>query len=130
MNAMSNDGNHKSVCRMFGYALTLNDDADVWDGLSVIMRYQLTGYERACLLLASCRALPPQDVVHVLEAIEQRESIGMPLPPFLDPLDDANWWANYASIEDRKAVLVASFASLPVRDQAEFLIFAADRSAA
>ena len=130
MSGISNDGNHQSVCRMFGYALTLGDDAEAWDGLSLVLRYRLTGYERACVLMAASRSLPAYDVVSVLEAIEEREGIGMPLPPFLDYMDDATWWADHASINERKAVLVASFTSLTAKEQANFLTYASGRSAA
>ena len=98
--------------------------------MSLVLRHRLTGFERACVLMAASRSLPADDVVSVLEAIEEREGIGMPLPPFLDYMDDATWWADHASTNERKAVLVASFTSLTVKEQANFLTYASGRSAA
>ena len=98
MSFAKNQKRHQSVCQMTGHALTLHDDPEAWDGLSLVMRYRLTGYERASLLLATSRSLPSDDVAHVLKAIEEREGIGMPLPPLLDHMDDATWWASHASV--------------------------------
>ena len=121
---------HQSVCRMIGYALTLHDDAGAWDGLSLVLRHRLSGFERACLLMSTSRSMTADDVVHVLQSVEARESIGMPLPPFLDHMDDAKWWADHASVEERKSVLVAAFTSLPAREREDFLTFASGRLAA
>jgi hypothetical protein len=115
---------------MIGYALTLNDDAEAWDGLSLVMGYHLTWYERASLLMATCRSMATNDVAYVLEAMEEREGTGMPLPPFLDTIDDATWWAGLASVEERKAVLTAAFLSLSPRDRDAFLAYASRRIAA
>ncbi|NND43238.1 MAG: hypothetical protein HKO04_14305 [Silicimonas sp.] len=121
---------HESVCRMIDYALTHCDDAEAWDGVSLVLRHRLSGYERACLLIAASRALPSDDVVHVLSAVEKQECIGMPMPPFLDHMQDATWWADHASVPERKAVLVAAFASLSPGDQHAFLAYVDRRAAA
>jgi hypothetical protein len=60
--------------------------------------------------------------------IDDDFGIGMPLPPLFDPMDEALWWANFASIDERKAVLVAAFRSLPERDRHAFLASAQRRS--
>ena len=122
--------NRRRVCRMLGHTLTLNHDAEAWDGLSLVMRHRLTGFERACLLMATVRSMETDDVAYVLRSMEEREGIGMPLPPFLDPVDDATWWAEHASVEERKAVLTAAFLSLPPREQDGFLAHATRRAAA
>jgi len=130
MTSKSSQENQGRVTRMMGHALTLCDDARAWDGLSFIMRNHLSGFERACLFVATARSLDPDDRCHVLRELERREGVGMPLPPFFDQIDDATWWASHASIEERKAVLVAAFTSLPARKQGDFLAFANRRSAA
>ena len=101
-----------------------------WDGLSFVMRCRLTGFERACVLTAAYRSLESEDARYVVERIVARESAGMPMPPLLDPMVDATWWAAHASAEERRAVLVATFQSLSVQDRRTFLDVANGRVAA
>lgn len=130
MNFRKTQDKHCRVCQMISYAFTLNDDAEAWDGLSLVMRHRLTGFERASLLMAAVRSMATEDVAYVLRAMDERERIGMPLPPFLDPIEDATWWAGLATVEERKAVLTAAFLSLSPRDQDAFLTHASRRIAA
>ncbi len=46
---------------------------------------------------------------------------GVPLPPFLNAMDDARWWAGLASRGERKAYCLAAFEAMPPADQAAFL---------
>lgn len=75
-------------------------------------------------------SMDAEDVQHVLEEVRTRQGIGMPLPPLFDTTDEASWWADHASHEERKAVLVAAFLSLPPRDRDAFLSSASRRDAA
>ena len=130
MTSTTTHDRHQGACRMLGHALTLEDDAKAWDGLSLVMRCRLTGFERACVLTASYRSLESEDARYVVERIVARESAGMPMPPLLDPMEDATWWAGHASAEERRAVLVAAFQGLSVLDQRAFLDFVNGRVAA
>ena len=118
------------VSRMMKHALTLGNDASVWDGFTLILSTGLSGFERAAMFSSVARSLHPEDRRFVLGEIERREGAGMPLPPIYDPMNDATWWASIASIEERKAVLVAAFQSLPTREQNAFLVSAGRRDAA
>ena len=116
--------------RMLRYALTLGVDAEAWNGLSLVLRFRLTAFERACILTSTIRSMDIDDASYVIETILRRDQTGMPMPPFLDPIDDATWWAGIASIKERKAVLTAAFLSLPARDRDEFLACVNRRAAA
>ena len=109
--------------RMFGYALTLGDDAHVWDGFTFVLRHGLSGYDRAATFASVARSLHPEDRAYILSEIESREGAGMPLPPLYDPMVEATWWAGIATIEERRSVLMASYVSLPEREQCSFLSF-------
>jgi hypothetical protein len=115
---------------MLGFALTLEDDPVAWSGLSTVLQVRLSGFERSCLLMAVVASMEAEDVEYVLEEVRTRQGIGMPLPPLFDASDEASWWAEHASPEERHAVLVAAYLSLPHRDRDAFLASASRRDAA
>lgn len=121
---------HERVCRMLGHVLTLGTDAEAWSGLATVLERRLTPFERACLLAALVGAMGFEDALSIFGRISTRARVGMPLPPFLDPVHDATWWANHASIEERTAVLTAAFVSLSPREQDAFLAHASRRAVA
>ena len=47
-------------------------------------------------------------------------SAGAPLPPFLGAMDEARFWASYASRSELKAYALASFEALSAKDKAAF----------
>ncbi|RYH02755.1 hypothetical protein EU805_09120 [Salipiger sp. IMCC34102] len=55
---------------------------------------------------------------------------GYPLPPEVDAMEDARWWAARASRQELKAFALASFRAMPARDQTAFLSFVQEREAA
>jgi hypothetical protein len=122
--------NHKRTCDMLGHVLTLGADADAWCGLATVLRVRLTPFEKSCLLAAVVGSLTFEDAIFVIKAIHAKTATVMPLPPFLDPVEDAAWWAATASEEELKAVLAAAFLNLPARDREEFLACISRRAAA
>jgi hypothetical protein len=115
---------------MLGFALTLGDDPLAWSGLSTVFKVRLSGFDRSCLLMSVVTSMDPEDVEYVLGEVRLRQRTGMPLPPLFDASDEASWWADHASPEERKAVLVAAYLSLPLRDRDAFLVSASQRDAA
>ena len=130
MRTLHNTERHARTCRMLGYALTLGDDPLAWSGLSTVLQVRLSGYERSCVLMSVIASMDAEDVGYVWQRVRTRQGIGMPLPPLFGPEDEASWWAEHASPEERKAVLVAAFLSLPLRDRDAFLASATRRDAA
>lgn len=130
MSAPSQKDRHDRVCRMLGFALTLGPDAEAWGGLSTVLRCRLNPLERACVLASVIGSMAFEDVLFIVETVHSKEQSGMPLPSLGDPVDDATWWAGHASLEERKAILVAALVSLPERDRQTFLAQATRRMAA
>jgi len=121
---------HDRACRMVGYALTLGADGSAWCDLSTVLRCRLTAFERACLLGSVVGSMAIDDVHYVIDAMCPAGRVGMPLPPLMDPMEEATWWTSVAPLEDRKAVLAATLLSLPARGQDAFLVSARRRIAA
>lgn len=109
---------HKRMSRMIGYTLTLGD-ADTWAGLATVAMARLTVEERAALAWAALRALDtPEQAEQVAEAV--LSFADYPLPTFLNPMEDARWWASFASLKERKAYALAAYEALPMREQMAF----------
>ena len=109
---------HKRIARVIGYTLTLGD-GDAWASLSAVASACLSVEERAALALAALRALDtPEQSELVAETV--LTFAGYPLPPFLNPMEDARWWASFASLKERKAYALAAYEALPLAEQAAF----------
>ncbi len=112
---------HKRAVKMLGYALTLATN-ECWRSTADVWTIRLTLDERYALALAALTTLPFEDAEQVLA--EVMGGAGMPLPPFLDPLSDAQWWADLANPAERRAYCLAAFMSMTKREQRDFLEFA------
>ena len=112
----------KRASRMLGYALVLND-ANAWQGASVVFAARLEQGELIGLAFAALRALEPEprEAVFDLAHWGETEGAGPPLPPFAGVMDDARWWASFASRRELKAYALASFEAMSPRDRAAFL---------
>ena len=109
---------HKRMARVIGYTLTLSN-ADAWAGFTTVARARLTSEERAALAWAALRALDtPEQAELVAETV--LTFAGSPLPTFLSQMQDARWWASFASLKERKAYARAAYESLPFHDQIAF----------
>ena len=106
------------MSRMIGYTLTLGD-ADAWAGFTTVARARLTIEERAALAWAALRSLDtPEQSERVAESVL---SFGdYPLPTFLNPMNDARWWASFASPKERKAYALAAYEAMSTKDQMAF----------
>lgn len=113
---------HKRASRMLGYALTLND-AKAWEGASFVFAVRLHQGELSGLAFAALRALEPEPRQAVFDLAHwgYTEGAGPPLPPWFNVMDDAHWWASYASRHELKAYALASFEAMTPRDRAAFL---------
>ena len=130
MRTSNQSDQHNRTCKMLAYALTLGDNPLAWSGLSTVLQARLSGYERSCVLMAVIAAMEAEDVEYVFGEVRKRQGIGMPLPPLFDASDEASWWADHCSLEERQAVLIAAYLSLPLRDRDAFLVSAQRRDAA
>ena len=118
-NALSLYGkpSHKRAARMLGYALTLGT-SEGWLAASAIFEARLSEAERASLAFAAlCGLHPTQRQDTATAAIR---SAGSPLPSFLGGMEDARFWASFATPQELKAYALASFEAMSPQDQAAF----------
>ena len=121
---------HRSVINMVGHALTLQNDLDVWHGLTLVLQARLSRFERGCLAAVVLDSVDDDPFWAILEALVPARCAGQPLPSFLDIEAEARWWADIASPVERRAWLTACFLRLPARDQKGFLAASKRRAAA
>lgn len=109
---------YKRVARAVGYAVLL-EDWDAWVGLTVVLAARLNGTQRAGLAWAALNSLDTaEQAEQVAEAV--LTFADYPLPTFLNPMEDARWWASLATLKERKAYALAAYEALPVREQMAF----------
>jgi len=118
---------HQRAAKMLGYCLTL-ETPDAWNGFSLVASLRLTPNERAALALAALNSLEPDEAE--MTAAAAIGSAGAPLPPFLGGMDEARFWASYATRAELKAYTLAAFEAMQAKDQAAFLDYAVGAKAA
>lgn len=99
---------YKRVARTVGYCLLLGLDADKWHGLSVVLTAHLSIEQRGAIAWAALRALPPELVLDVADAVLPKKA-GMPIAPLFDPVDEAIFWISLADPDELDAYAVATF---------------------
>lgn len=105
------------MSRMLGYTLSIGE-AEAWGGFSTVCRARLTVCERAGMAVAALRSLPDEYALETAAA-----ALGSqcgPLPPFLGGMEDARFWASYATRQELKAYGLACFEAMAPQDQAAF----------
>lgn len=112
---------HLRATRVLGYALTLSDEA-AWEGASAVWQARLAPVECAALSWAAMRSLDRDGALLVAETV--LGGAGAPLPPFLDPMDDALWWAACASPTELEAYALSTFRALSPGQRRDFIEFA------
>ena len=80
-----------------------------------------------CHAIAECHR---DDAVIILDAALASLSMGSPMPVFLSAMDDARWWASYASPAELKAYALACFEAMAPKVQSAFLSHVQRRTAA
>jgi hypothetical protein len=113
--------NIRRVSRCVGYSLWLDNEHD-WFKLPVILRARLDIRQRATLAFMALKSLNRDDALETAKAV-LGGGAGMPLPPFLDPMSESEFWAGIASPQELEAYCLASFQAMPVTRQAAFLEF-------
>jgi len=117
---------HLGATRMLGYALTMHD-YETWEAASAVWQARLTPEECAALAWAALRSLDRDHALDVTEAV--LDGAGAPLPPFINPMGEATFWAAIASPEALRAYTLATFNRLPPEAQADFLAYVQRRAA-
>jgi len=71
-----------------------------------------------CYAIADC---DPDDACILMEAAIDGLRAGMPYPGLLSPMEDARWWASYATPNELKSYAVACFEAMAPKVQVSFL---------
>ena len=103
---------------MIGYALTL-DTSSGWTAAGAILAARLTRRERGSLAYAALWSMEAAEAE--LVARVALRGTGMPGAPFFGVMDEAAFWADRATVQERKAYALACYARLSERDRAAFL---------
>ena len=109
---------HERAARVIGYALTL-DSSSGWTAAGAILAARLTRQERGSLAYAALWSMEAADAE--LVARVALRGAGMPGAPFLGTMDEAESWADLATVQERKAYALACYIRLSERDRAAFL---------
>lgn len=117
---------HKRAAKTLGYVLTLAEPMK-WAATARIWEARLNPTERYELARSVMLAMQPEDIEAVIADVTG--AAGYPLPSFLDPLADAQWWAGLANPAELRAYCLAAFMSMTKREQGAFLDFANGGSA-
>lgn len=118
----------KRVAKVIGYAFFL-DDVNSWSGVSVVLTASASTQQRAALAWAALRSLTPEGIAAVVGAV-QPHGIGEPIVPLFNHMEEAAFWADMASQEERDAYMLACYNRSPAHRQAAFLEFVQGRKAA
>tara|TARA_A200000113_G_scaffold129938_1_gene116986 strand:- start:216 stop:593 length:378 start_codon:yes stop_codon:yes gene_type:complete len=123
---MSMTKNRCQVC-FLNDAVTLFDTEALWKAAAVL-NHKFSAEKRKYLTLCTLLSNEPDELVELTDVALKGLTFGMPLPPFNSPVEDASWWSERASLNERKAYLVACYSSLNEKIQRDFIDFAIARS--
>lgn len=112
---------HKRAATTLGFTLTLND-RQAWASAAIVWEARLEPVERYRLARSVMAAMSPEDNEALI--LEVLGGAGFPIPPFLDALGDARFWAEMASPAERRAYCLAAFQAMPRNEQRQFVEFA------
>ena len=118
--------NRCQVC-FLNDAVTLFDTEALWKAAAVL-NHKFSAEKRKYLTLCTLLSYEPDELVELTDVALKGLTFGMPLPPFNSPVEDASWWSERASLNERKAYLVACYSSLNEKIQRDFIDFAIARS--
>ena len=118
--------NRCQVC-FLNNAVKLFDTEALWKAAAVL-NHKFSAEKRKYLTLCTLLSNEPDELVELTDVALKGLTFGMPLPPFNSPVEDASWWSERASLNERKAYLVACYSSLNEKIQRDFIDFAIARS--
>ena len=118
--------NRCQVC-FLNDAVTLFDTEALWKAAAVL-NHKFSAEKRKYLTLCTLLSNEPDELVELTDVAFKGLTFGMPLPPLNSPVEDASWWSERASLNERKAYLVACYSSLNEKIQRDFIDFAIARS--
>ena len=106
---------------MLGYCLTL-ETPDAWHGFSFVASLYLTANERVALAFAALNSLEPEEA-ELTAAAAIGSANSPPIPALISEMDEAGFWADWATRDRLKAYCLACFTRMSEADQVAFLCY-------
>ena len=104
------------------HALQLRNEYALW-AASALLRQRLTARKRKFLTATAMIANNADELTPIVDFAYSKLTFGCPDVPYASPQFEAKWWAERATIDERKAFLVACFGSLGPKLQQDFIDF-------
>ena len=130
MNVHQRSKDHISAARSIAAALILDLNPSTLDSVAFVLRSRLSPNKRTGLLHAALFAAEVDDVRALMNEILPDYLAGAPLPALLEIEVEANWWADFATLPELRAYLLAIYARLPASDKRAFIEAVTRRAAA
>ena len=109
------------VC-FLNHALQLRNEYAMWSA-SALLRHRLTPRKRKFLTATCLVSNNAEELTPIIDYAYERLTFGSPDIPFAAPQEEAKWWTERATLDERKAFLVACFGSLEPKLQHDFVDF-------
>ena len=110
------------IC-FLNHALQLRNEYALWAS-SALLRHRLTPRKRKFLTATCLVSNNAEELTPVIDYAYDRLNFGSPDVPFAAPKEEAKWWTERATLDERKAFLVACFGSMGRKLQHDFIEYA------
>ena len=110
------------IC-FLNHALQLRNEYALWTA-SALLRHRLTPRKRKFLTATCLASNNAEELTPIIDYAYERLTFGSPDVPFASPQEEAKWWTERATLEERKAFLVACFGSMGRKLQYDFIEYA------
>ena len=104
------------------HALQLRNSYALW-AASALLRERLSASKREFLTATTMIANNADELTSLVDFAYSKLKFGSPDVPFASPQFEAKWWTERATLDERKAFLVACYGSLGPRLQQDFIDF-------
>lgn len=111
---------HKRAARVLGFALVA-DSKTVWKQASQVLALRLTDAELAMIAVAALGAMETENAETLMCELLSPSGAGVPVVPLFGVMEQASFWADFATRDELKAYCLASYTRLPASDQEAFL---------
>ena len=115
--------NYPHDVSFLNHALQLRNEYAMW-AASALLRQRLTPRKRKFLTATCLVSNNAEELTPVIDFAYAKLTFGGPEAPYGSPQEEAKWWTEHATLDERKAFLVACYGSLAPKLQSDFIEFA------
>ena len=105
------------------HALEQRNEYALW-AASALLRQRLTPRKREFLTATCLVSNNAEELTPVIDYAYAKLTFGSPDVPFAAPQAEAQWWTDRATLDERKAFLVACYGSIGRKLQHDFIEYA------